>query len=203
MSYGASRTEAASTRGKDVYLIGGGNSAGQAVMFFANYARSVTLLVRAESLASSMSKYLIDELATKQNVAIAVQSEVVGVRGDRHLEEIVVRDRRTGAKRTLPTDSLFILIGADPRTDWLPPTIARDQGGYVLTGRDVLADAAAAKLWPLERERYLLETSAPGVFAAGDVRHDSIKRVASGVGEGSMAIAFTHQFLATLARITP
>jgi thioredoxin reductase (NADPH) len=195
--YGASRTEATMTRGKDIYLVGGGNSAGQAAMFFASYARTVTLLVRGESLAASMSQYLIDQLATKENVAVAAQSEVVAVRGDQHLEAIVARDRRTGEERTHETDALFILIGADAETGWLPPAIARDGDGYVLSGRDVRADAAAAARWPLAREPFPLEASAPGVFAAGDVRHGSVKRVASGVGEGSMAIAFVHQFLAT------
>ncbi len=194
--YGAGRTEALGTRGKDVYLIGGGNSAGQAAIFFSNYARSVTLLVRGESLEATMSQYLIEQLAAKANIATRVQSEVVTVSGEVHLEAIVVRNRQTQAEQTLLTDSLFILIGADAQTEWLPQTIARDERSYILTGRDILARPEAREHWPLSRDPYLLETSVPGVFAAGDVRHDSIKRVASGVGEGSMSIAFIHQYLA-------
>jgi len=192
--YGAGRTEALGTRGKDVYLIGGGNSAGQAAMFFANYAKSVTLLVRGESLAASMSQYLIDQLATKANVAVATRTRLVGVAGSDHLESIVVEDVATGARRTPATDTVFILIGADARTDALPAALMRDSGGYVCTGRDML-ELGTRACWPLERDPFLLETNIPGIFAAGDVRHGSIKRVASGVGEGSMTIAFIHRYL--------
>jgi thioredoxin reductase (NADPH) len=194
--YGAARTEALNTRGRDIFLIGGGNSAGQAAMFFANYARTVTLLVRGPSLVASMSHYLIAQLETKSNVKIEALSQVVGVEGTDHLEAIIIEDRRNGQRRREPTDALFVFIGADAKTEWLPPAVICDERGYVCTGRDV-TDLVAQRhgSWPLERDPYLLETSVPGVFAVGDVRHGSIKRVASGVGEGSMAIAFIHQYL--------
>jgi thioredoxin reductase (NADPH) len=193
--YGAARTEALNTRGRDIFLIGGGNSAGQAAMFFANYARTVTILVRGPSLTSSMSHYLIAQLESKANVKIEALSRVVGVEGTDHLEAIVIEDRRSGERRRQPTDALFVFIGADAKTSWLPRAVICDERGYVCTGRDV-TDLVAQQngSWPLERDPYLLETSVPGVFAVGDVRHGSIKRVASGVGEGSMAIAFIHQY---------
>jgi thioredoxin reductase (NADPH) len=191
--YGAARTEAQGTRGKDLFLVGGGNSAGQAAILFANYARTVTLLVRGEALASSMSTYLIDELATKANVRIELDSEVISVAGNSHLESIDIKDRRSGEQRTRAADSLFAFIGADAETSWLPESLLRDAQGFVCTGRDI-ADAATAA-WPLQRDPFLLESSLPGIFAAGDVRHGSIKRVASSVGEGSMAIALIHQYL--------
>ena len=193
--YGAARTEALGVRGKDVYLIGGGNSAGQAAMFFANYAARVTLLIRAASIQTGMSQYLIDQLGTKENVFVRTDTKVAAVHGDSHLEAITVQDSAAKTEERLETDSLFVFIGADAETDWLPPEIARDERGYLLTG----LNAQSSGKWRLDRDPYLLETSVPGVFAAGDVRHDSIKRVASGVGEGSMAIAFIHQYLA-LAR---
>ena len=193
--YGAARTEALNTRGRDIFLIGGGNSAGQAAMFFADYARSVTILVRGPSLVATMSHYLIAQLESKTNVKIEVLSQVVGVEGSDHLEAIVIEDRRSGERRSQPTDALFVFIGADAQTSWLPPAVICDKRGYVCTGRDV-TDLVAQQngSWPLERDPYLLETSVPGIFAVGDVRHGSIKRVASGVGEGSMAIAFIHQY---------
>jgi thioredoxin reductase (NADPH) len=202
--YGAARTETRGTRGRDIFLIGGGNSAGQAAMFFASYARTVTLLVRGESLTSSMSHYLIAQLGSKANVKIEPMSQVVGVEGTDHLEAIVIENRRTGERRREATDALFVFIGADARTEWLPPAVIRDEQGYVCTGRDV-TDLVARRhgSWPLERDPYLLETSVPGIFAVGDVRHGSIKRVASGVGEGSMAIAFIHQYLSELAVNAP
>jgi thioredoxin reductase (NADPH) len=193
--YGAALTEALQTRGKDVFLIGGGNSAGQAAMFFANYARRVTLLVRGESLAKSMSRYLIDQLATKANVSVEVESRVVAAHGTEYLEAIVVENTLTSERHTYETSALFILIGADAETDRLPRELVRDARGYICTGRDVLDLEKQAHHWPLERAPYLLETSVPGIFAAGDVRHGSIKRVASGVGEGSMSIAFIHEYL--------
>jgi len=189
--YGAARTEALGTRGQDVFLIGGGNSAGQAAMFFANYALSVTLLVRGDALSKSMSHYLIEQLATKTNVAVETRTTVAAVRGAVHVETIVTRDEATGVERERPADAIFALIGADAETAWLPPQAERDPHNYVLTGRDLTR-------WPLARPAYALETSLPGVFAAGDVRSASIKRVAAGVGEGSIVIAFVHEYLATL-----
>jgi thioredoxin reductase (NADPH) len=197
--YGAARTEAMSARGQDIFLIGGGNSAGQAAMFFANYARTVSILIRGPSLTSSMSHYLIAQLGTKANVKVESLSQVVGVEGTDHLEAIIIEDRRSGKRRREPTEALFVFIGADATTDWLPPAVIRDELGYICTGRDV-TDLVAKRhgSWPLDRDPYLLETSVPGTFAVGDVRHGSIKRVASGVGEGSMAIAFIHQYLGEL-----
>ncbi|MGH8799343.1 MAG: FAD-dependent oxidoreductase, partial [Casimicrobiaceae bacterium] len=195
--YGAARTEALNTRGLDIFLIGGGNSAGQAAMFFANYARTVTLLVRGPSLERSMSYYLIEQLARRDNVRIRARSLVVALEGIERLEAIVVEDRASGRRRREPTEALFVFIGADAQTQWLPQAVIRDARDFICTGRDVLdlvADQRGA--WPLARDPYLLETSVPGVFAVGDVRHGSVKRVASGVGEGSMAIAFVHQYFA-------
>lgn len=189
--YGAARSEAASTQGEDVYLIGAGNSAGQAAMYFAAFANRVTLVVRGDDLAKSMSHYLIQQLAQRHNVDVLLESEVVSVQGVEHLEAIVIRNRATGATMTRRTTGLFAFIGADAETGWLPPEILRDEKGFVRTGPDVGAHGA----WRLPRAPYLLETSAPGIFACGDVRHGSVKRVASGVGEGSMAIAFIHEYL--------
>jgi thioredoxin reductase (NADPH) len=195
--YGAARTEALSCRGQDVFLVGGGNSAGQAAMYFANYAQSVNLLVRRPSLAATMSHYLIDQLASKDNIRVRTQTRLVRVEGSDHLERIVIEDRNTGAITTEEAAAVFVFIGADAETAWLPDALIRDTRGYVCTGRDV-TDLVARNSghWPLERDPFLLETSVPGIFAAGDVRHGSIKRVAAGVGEGSMAIAFVHQYLA-------
>ncbi len=195
--YGASRTEAPATRGRDIYLIGGGNSAGQAAMFFTNYARTVTLIVRGPSLTASMSHYLIQQLATQSNIRVEAHAQVVAVDGDAHVESIEIEDRASGARRRAETDAVFVFIGADAETDWLPDGVIRDERGYVCTGRDVVDLLGLhVGLWPLGRDPYLLETSVPGIFAAGDVRHGSIKRVAAGVGEGSMAVAFVHPFLA-------
>ena len=189
--YGAARSEASSTQGLDVHLIGAGNSAGQAALFFANHARSVTLVVRGSSLEKSMSRYLIEQLRSKSNIAVELQSEVQAVHGDKHLTEIDIIDRAKGSIRRCGCGGLFVFIGADAETEWLPPEIARDARGFVLTGTDV----TKAGHWSEERDPYLLETSVPGIFACGDVRFSPVKRVASAVGEGSMAIAFVHQYL--------
>jgi thioredoxin reductase (NADPH) len=188
--YGAARTEALGTRGKDIFLIGGGNSAGQAAMFFSAYARSVTLLVRGTSLEKSMSYYLIQQLRTRDNVAVETQTVVLSVSGSAHLETITTRFEPTGAVSERPADAIFSFIGADAETGWLPAEVDRDQRGYIRTGHEVSG-------WKLERAPYPLETRVPGIFAAGDVRCNSVKRVASGVGEGSMVISFIHQFLST------
>jgi thioredoxin reductase (NADPH) len=196
--YGAAATEAFAVRGCRVHLIGGGNSAGQAAMRFSDYAESVTMLVRGPSLAASMSDYLIQQLATKANVTIETHAEVIAVEGSSRLEAIQVATGPSRRRERRESDALFVFIGARAETSWLPPTLMRDQWGYVCTGRDVMDLLAEreAGTWPLERDPYLLETSIPGIFSAGDVRHGSIKRVASSVGEGSMAIAFVHQYLA-------
>jgi thioredoxin reductase (NADPH) len=196
--YGASGTEAFAVRGCRVHPIGGGNSAGQAALRFADYADSVTMLVRGPSLAASMSQYLINQLATKSNVTIETQAEVIAAEGSSKLEALQIASGPSRRRDRRESDALFVFIGAHAETEWLPPKLIRDQWGYVCTGRDVmdLLHEREAGTWPLERDPYLLETSVPGIFAAGDVRHGSIKRVASSVGEGSMAIAFVHQYLA-------
>ncbi|HEV7275417.1 MAG TPA: FAD-dependent oxidoreductase [Devosiaceae bacterium] len=194
--YGAARSEAAGTHGLDVYLVGAGNSAGQAALHFANHARQVTLLVRGPALADSMSHYLIEQLRAKANIAVRLRCEVEAVHGDTSIAAVDIRDKETGEVRRHDCGGLFIFIGADAETEWLPAAIARDARGFVLTGDEV----TKAGLWPHDRDPYLLETSAPGVFACGDVRLSPVKRVAAAVGEGSMAIAFVHQYLARDAR---
>ena len=195
--YGAARTEAPAMQGREVILVGGGNSAGQAAAFFADYASKVTILIRGESLAASMSQYLIDELDRKPNVHIRTGGEIMRCTGAERLERVTIRNRADGSFEDVPAHAVFIFIGADAITDWLPTEVVRDERGYVCTGRDVTDLMPEA--WPLPRDPYLLETSVPGIFAAGDVRHGSIKRVAAGVGEGSIAIAFVHEHLADLA----
>jgi thioredoxin reductase (NADPH) len=191
ISYGAARSEAPSTHGLDIHIIGAGNSAGQAAIFFSNHARTVTILCRSEGLEKSMSHYLIDQLAARSNIHVMTGTEVAAASGDESLEAIEVRNNETGETTRLDSGGLFVFIGADAETAWLPPEIALDGRGFVLTGSDV----AAAGRWSLDRDPYLLETSVPGVFACGDVRSGPVKRVASAVGEGSMAIAFVHQYL--------
>jgi thioredoxin reductase (NADPH) len=190
--YGASRNEASNVVGKRVFLVGGGNSAGQAAVFFANYAAEVTILVRGKGLELTMSQYLIEQIDAKRNVHVEPYTEVVKAEGEDHLERVVTRTRAADGQETVQTraaDALFVMIGADASTAWLPKSLERDDAGYIRTGRDLNS-------WSLPRTPFPLETSLPGVFCAGDVRHDSIKRVSSGVGEGSMAIAFIHQYLA-------
>jgi thioredoxin reductase (NADPH) len=191
ISYGAARSDAASTHGLDVHIVGAGNSAGQAAMDFSNHARSVTILCRGETLEKSMARYLVDQLATRSNIRTLHRTEVVAAHGDVSVEAVDVRNAATAETTRLESGGLFIFIGADAETAWLPPEIALDRHGYVLTGSDV----RAAGRWELERDPYLLETSVPGVFACGDVRFSPVKRVAAAVGEGSMAIAFVHQYL--------
>lgn len=189
--YGAARSDAGVAQANDVYLVGAGNSAGQAAVFFASHARSVTILARGESLAESMSQYLIDQIATKANIRVETRSEVVALHGEGQLEAIDVVDRTTGRTSRRETRVLFVLIGAEAATDWLPSEIARDEHGFILTG----TDAIKAGQWTGGREPFALETSAPGIFAIGDIRSGSVKRVAAAVGEGGMAIAFVHRYL--------
>jgi thioredoxin reductase (NADPH) len=188
---GAARSEAAGMHGVDVHIIGAGNSAGQAALFFANHARQVTIVCRADALEKKMSQYLVDQLRGKSNIDVVLGAEVVDVHGDGSLSEIDIADGATGTTRRHECGGLFVFIGADTDTAWLPPEIARDERGYVLTGADVSANGN----WKLDRDPHLLETSVPGIFACGDVRLGPVKRVASAVGEGSMAIAFVHQYL--------
>jgi thioredoxin reductase (NADPH) len=189
--YGAARSDAETAHGLDVHIVGAGNSAGQAAMFFSTHARSVTVLCRGDSLEKSMSRYLIDQIALRSNISTRIRTEVVAAYGDDALEAIEVRDTATGETERLESGGLFIFIGADAETGWLPPEIAREPRGYVLTGSDV----REAGRWELERDPYLLETSVAGIFASGDVRYGPVKRVAAAVGEGSMAVAFVHQYL--------
>ena len=191
ISYGAARSEASNIHGLDVHVVGAGNSAGQAALFFSTHARTVTILCRGDRLEKSMSRYLVDQLATRPNIRTLFGTEVAAVHGDVSLQAIDVRDSATAETTRLDSDGLFIFIGADAQTAWLPPEIALDRHGYVLTGSDM----RAADRWTLDRDPYLLETSVPGIFACGDVRFGPVKRVAAAVGEGSMAIAFVHQYL--------
>jgi thioredoxin reductase (NADPH) len=199
ISYGAARSEAPSTHGLDVHIVGAGNSAGQAAMFFSNHARSVTILCRGEGLERSMSRYLTDQLAGRSNINVLTRTEVATAHGESSLEAIDVLNAATGETTRLESGGLFIFIGADAETAWLPPEIALDRHGYVLTG----ADVTAAGRWELDRDPYLLETSVPGIFACGDVRFGPVKRVAAAVGEGSMAIAFVHQYLKEAVAASP
>jgi thioredoxin reductase (NADPH) len=197
--YGASRSEASMTQGRDIHLIGAGNSAGQAALFFANHARTVTLVVRGEALEKSMSHYLVAQLRGKSNIQVVLQAEVQAAHGDDQLKAIDIVERATGAVRRHDSGGVFVFIGADAETSWLPGEIARDERGYVLTGDAVVK----ARRWGEPRDPYLLETSVPGIFACGDVRASPVKRVAAAVGEGSMAIAFIFQFLLSSARGRP
>lgn len=196
--YGAAMTEAISCRDEEVFVVGGANSAGQAAMHLSKYARQVTMLVRGVSLAATMSQYLIDQIAATPNIKVRFRATVIEAHGDENLEAITVSDLEAGTRETLPTKSLFIFIGALPHTDWLAGKLERDENGFILSGRDLLRDGRKPQGWTIEREPFLLETSIPGIFVAGDVRHGSVKRVASGVGEGSIAVQFIHQYLSKL-----
>jgi thioredoxin reductase (NADPH) len=193
--YGAAATEAMSCRGEEVFVVGAGNSAGQGAVHFAQYARRVTLLVRGDGLGATMSQYLVDQIDAMPNVAVRTRTRVTAVAGERHLESLTLAG--PDGEETLPATSLFVFIGAAPHTAWLGDTVLRDERGFVLTGPDLLCDGSYPASWSLDRDPYLLEASVPGTFVAGDVRHQSVKRVASAVGEGSMAVSFVHQYLAT------
>jgi thioredoxin reductase (NADPH) len=189
--YGGPTSEAPGLNGKDVYVVGGGNSAGQTALHLARYARRVTLVVRAPSLEVGMSHYLIRAVTAAPNIEVRTATEVVGGGGEGHLQQLVLRERATGEDATVAADALFVLVGARPQTGWLPAEVARDEYGFLLTGNDV-----ASGSWPLERRPLSLETSMPGVFAAGDVRHGSVKRVAASVGEGSITVQLVQQLAA-------
>lgn len=195
--YGAAGSEVKAMSGQDVFVVGAGNSAGQAALSLANHAASVTVLMRGDSLRATMSEYLITELGERPNVTIRASTEVVGGGGAGRLEELELLDRATGETETVPAGALFVMIGAEPNTAWLPEVVARDSDGYILTGRDLERDALGEK-WPLERSPLPLETSVPGVFAAGDVRSHSVKRVASAVGEGAAAVQMLHEYFSEL-----
>jgi len=193
--YGAAASEAPAMRGREVYVVGGANSAGQAAVHLARYAARVRMLVRGASLAEAMSDYLVREIQAAPNIVVRYSTEVVDGHGNGHLTALTLKDRTTGTTEVVPATALFILIGAEPHTDWLPEIIRRDRWGFVLTGTDLLADGRPPAGWPLERPPMPLETSLPGVLAVGDVRHGSTKRVASAVGEGSIAIRLIHEYL--------
>ncbi len=193
--YGSAGTEAQACAGQDVYVVGGANSAGQAAVHLSRYARSVTLLVRGRSLEASMSSYLIDQVRAIDNVSVRLCTSVAGVEGDGHLERIVLGDAVTGTTQTVEGSHLFVFIGAAPLTEWLDGSVERDAAGFVVTGPDLLREGARPRGWRLDRDPFLLESSVPGVFAAGDVRSQSVKRVASAVGEGAMAVTLVHRYL--------
>jgi thioredoxin reductase (NADPH) len=193
--YGAGASEAASCKEEDVYVVGGANSAGQAAMNFAAHARRVVMLVRGESLSASMSKYLIDEIGKTPNIEVLTGTQMVEVHGGERLDAISVRCERTGVTDKVPAAAVFVFIGAEPVTDWLMAWWPATRG-FILTGPDLMTGGQRPKGWTADRDPALLETNVPGIFAVGDVRHGSVKRVASGVGEGSIAIQFVHQYLA-------
>jgi thioredoxin reductase (NADPH) len=193
--YGAAITEAMACRGKDVFIVGAGNSAGQAAMYLSRYASSVTMVVRGSSLARSMSHYLVSQIESHEKIAVWPQSTVAEVDGNARLEEITIAEATTGDTQRVPAFALFIFIGAKPHTDWVGDVVKRDPQGFILTGRSLVRGGRRPKGWHLDRDPFFLETSVAGIFAAGDVRHRSVKRVASAVGEGSMAVQFVHQYL--------
>jgi thioredoxin reductase (NADPH) len=194
--YGAGSTEALSCRDEDVYIVGGANSAGQAAMNFARYAKNVIMLVRGENLGATMSQYLINDIAQTPNIRVEYRMEVVAVHGEDKLEAISISCGSTGTVDVVPATGLFVFIGAEPRTEWLHDFVERDTRGFVLTGPELMREGKRPPGWTADRDPFLLEASVPGVFAVGDVRHGSVKRVASGVGEGSIAIQFVHSHLA-------
>ena len=193
--YGSALTEAANCANQDVYIVGGANSAGQAAVYLARGSRSVTLLVRAPSLDASMSYYLVQQIAGVPNISVRTCTEVVGAAGNEHLEHLTLRDNTTGQTEVVDAQFLFVFIGAAPRTDWLDGVLRRDERGFIVAGPDLAVEGALPRGWTLERSPYHLETSVPGVFAAGDVRYQSAKRVASAVGEGAMAVMLVHRYL--------
>jgi thioredoxin reductase (NADPH) len=193
--YGSAATEAAACADTDVYIVGGANAAGQAAVYFSRYARSVTILVRGDSLERSMSYYLIQQLAEIANISVMTQTELAEAHGNGRLEALTLHDRKTGADTVVPASHLFVFIGAEPHTDWLGDTLARDGRGFIYTGTDLLVAGQRPRGWDRDRDPLYLESSVPGIFAAGDVRANSVKRVASAVGEGAMAVTLVHRYL--------
>jgi thioredoxin reductase (NADPH) len=196
--YGAALTEAAYYRDKEVYVVGGANSAGQGAMFFSRYAKQVTMLVRGSSLEAGMSQYLVDQIGNTANIEVILRTEVLEAIGDSMLEKITISNLDSGISETVPAAAMFIFIGAVPPTELVSGLVERDRAGFIVTGSDLMVDGKRPKGWKLNRDPYLLETSVPGIFAAGDVRHHSMKRVASAVGEGAVAVALVHQYLKTV-----
>lgn len=194
--YGAGSSEASLCGNEHVVVVGGGNSAGQAAMHFARYAGKVSIVIRGESLKYTLSEYLVDRINAAPNIEVLAHTEVTSLHGNEILEAITIRNSSTGEERIIKTRWVFICIGGVPQTDWAVELgIIRDEAGYLVTGPDLLHNGARPKNWPLERDPFYLETSMPGVFAAGDVRHGSVKRCASAVGEGAMAVTFVHRYL--------
>jgi len=194
--YGAAMTEAASCKDKEVYVVGGGNSAGQAAMYLSKFARNVYIVIRKEDLSSSMSSYLIDQINGTANIHVLGKTEIKEALGNGRIEQVRIGNVNSDAAEIKPVDALYIFIGARPFTDWIGKEIIRNDKGFIETGRDAKSYEAFSKIWKLPRDPYLLETSAHGIFAAGDVRANAMNRVASAVGEGSMAISFVHKYLA-------
>jgi thioredoxin reductase (NADPH) len=196
--YGAALYEAAFYRGQTVFVVGGANSAGQGAMFFSRFASRVIMLVRGSSLAAGMSQYLVDQIGGTENIEVVLSTEVIEVAGKDRLETITMCNRDSGEVHTVPAAAMFIFIGAEPHTEMVGDQIQRDRAGFIITGSDLIEEGKKPRGWSLKRDPYLLETSVPGIFAAGDVRHHSIKRVATAVGEGAVAVALVHQYLKTV-----
>jgi thioredoxin reductase (NADPH) len=196
--YGAANTEAVACKQKDVFIVGGGNSAGQAAMYLSKFAKQVNILIRRDNLSYTMSSYLIDQIKNVNNISVCTSREVIEAQGDERLQQLVIKNIDTGEVYTEGAAALYIFIGAKPFTDWLHATIITNDKGFIETGRDLQRYDEFKKVWKLERDPYLLETSCAGIFAAGDVRAGAMNRVASAVGEGSMAISFVHKYLAEI-----
>ena len=194
--YGAATTEAPAFSGRRVIVVGGGNSAGQGAMYLARYAKEVQIVVRRDSLRDTMSQYLVDQIEQTPNIRLRPRTEIERVEGEGHVERVVLTSLDDGTSQVEEVDALFVFIGTRPRSDWLPPDVLRDAKGFVLTGRDLMAAEAYPRIWKESREPLPLETSVPGVFAAGDVRAGAMNRVASAVGEGSMVVRLAHDYLA-------
>jgi thioredoxin reductase (NADPH) len=193
--YGAAMTEAVSCKGEDVFVIGGANSAGQGAMHFSQHARSVTMLIRGESLAATMSQYLIDQILATPNITVRTHTEVIEAHGEEKLSALTLSNRKTKETETIPASGLFIFIGAAPCTSWLRGVLPMDDHGYILAGPQLMREGKRPPRWEPDRDPFLLETGMPGVFVAGDTRATSVKRVASSVGEGSITVAMVHQYL--------
>jgi thioredoxin reductase (NADPH) len=196
--YGAAFTEAKHYQGGNVFVLGGANSAGQGAVFLSQFASKVTILIRGDSLIRKMSKYLVDQIDKTPNIEVLPQTEVAALSGTDRLEAITVKHRETGKKQQMPADALFIFIGAYPHTEIVADLVERDEAGFILTGLDLIRDGRRPQNWKLTRDPFLMETSVPGIFAAGDVRHGVVRRVASAVGQGSIAVSFIHKYLETV-----
>jgi len=196
--YGAATSEAINYKDGKVFVIGSGNSAGQGAMFLSRFASEVTLMIRGDSVQKSMSQYLIDQIDGTENISVMMNTEVISMEGSEHLDAITLQNNKSGKIETVMADAIFIFIGAVPHTDFVKDTVELDKSGFILTGQDLMHDGHRPKNWNLKRDPFLLETSVPGIFAAGDVRHGVVRRVASAVGQGSVAISMVHKYLETV-----